>query len=171
MVAAAIAPHRILCRRMVAGLRVTHFAQAPKTVMSRRYHGNATLCVLLRGQARDRFGSRIVEYQPGTVVYLPPGERHTHEFGKDGMVGLVLEVATVRPWNCLQEECFSEARYGIDALALTDSARLINLLRDPTVEQMELEENCLALFSALSRNRYAASRGSEGVSRVRALLD
>src|SRR5579872_6920399 len=94
MIHSAVTPHATYRQRVAAGLRITYFGQAAKSEMPRRYHESATLCVLLRGAARDILSSRIIEYAPGTAVYLPPEETHAHEFGTAGMVGIVIEVPT-----------------------------------------------------------------------------
>lgn len=138
--------------------------------MSRRYHETATLCVLLRGAARDILGSRTIEYKPGTVVYLPPGEAHSHQFGRFGMVGLVIEVPTSRLQTDLNLDYASEIRCQDNPVLLADCALLLQRLHNPRVDDAELEERCVSLLLALEKQQDRVAN-SDGVDRVRKFLD
>lgn len=170
MVFAAISPFRVLARRAAGEFCVTHFVQGALLKISRHFHENATLCVLLRGAARDTFQSKTVEYSPGGVVFRPPQECHSHQFGDSGAVALVIEVpsAWLRAQAPLQS--LSELRFGQHLTALVDTAHLISQLRDDTVSTPELEESCVALLSVFEPAKHRA-RDSEGVRRIRALLE
>jgi hypothetical protein len=37
---------------------------------------------------------RVIEYEPGAVIYRPPGEGHSHEFGEENMAAIVIERET-----------------------------------------------------------------------------
>ena len=39
---------------------------------------------------------RVIEYEPGAVIYRPPGEGHSHEFGEENMAAIVIEIPAAR---------------------------------------------------------------------------
>ena len=170
MVLAGITPFRVLARRAAREFAVTHFAQAPRQRIGRHFHENATLCVLLRGAVRDRFHSKTVEYYPGGVIFRPPQEGHSHQFGDSGAVALVIEVPSAWLRTRSSLESLSELRFRQHAPVLVDSAHLISLLRDDTVSDPELQESCVALLSLFEPEKHRAC-DSEGVHRIRALLE
>lgn len=109
--AGGITPHKIIRQRAIGDLRVTHFAQAPMSAIPRHYHPNATLCILIKGAARDFFPYRMIEYMPGAVIYRPPGEEHSHEFGKEHMVAMVIEIPPTRLQSDSELRQFSETLF------------------------------------------------------------
>lgn len=149
---------------------MTHFAQASLLKVSRHFREDATLCVLLRGAARDTFQSKTVEYHPGGVIFRPPQEVHSHQYGNSGAVALVIEVPSrwLRAQAPLQS--LSELRFGQCGAALVDSAQLLSQLRDDNVSEPELEESCLALLSLFEPEKVRAC-DSDGIARIRALLE
>ena len=170
MIRAGITPRRVIGRRTVGNLRITHFTQAALARVPRHYHDNATLCVLLRGAARDQFRYRVIEYEPGAVIYRPPGEEHSHEFGEDGMAAIVIEIPAARLDADSVLHCLSELRFEPAAPTLGDSAQLLRCLKDPTTSETELEEHCLSLLTVFNLDREQAST-NDGVERVRTFLD
>ena len=166
----AIKPDMIRGQRTIDGLRVTHFSQVAKSGTPRHYHENATFCVLLRGTARDLFRNRTIEFEPGTAIYRPPAEEHSHQFGTNGMVAIVIEVPASRLRADSSLNFLSELRVKSNALTLADSAQLLACLGDPESTEAELEEHCLSLPSVFNRDGEDAS-SSDGVGRVRMLLD
>jgi AraC family transcriptional regulator len=165
-----ITPHKIIGQRTVGSLRITHFTQAANSEISRHYHENATLCVLLRGTARDQFCNRTIEYEPGAVIYRPPGEAHSHKFGKDPMVAIVLEIPTSRLRGDCNLRFLTKLCFEPSAPTLGDSAQLLRCLRNPATAEADLEEHCFSLLTVFNRDRERAST-SDGVERVRILLD
>jgi AraC family transcriptional regulator len=157
-------------QRTIGDLRFTHFTQTPGSEVPRHYHENGTCCVLLRGRARDYFRSRVIEYQPGAVIYRPPGEQHSHKFGHDGIVAIVIEVPPSRLLGDCALRTLSELRFEENASALTDIAQLLSYLRNPSVIDTEMEEHCLRLLTVFRLQGEEAS-GSEGLERVRTFLD
>lgn len=137
--------------------------------MSRHYHENGTCCVLLRGTARDYFRSRVIEYKPGAVIYRPPGEEHSHKFGHDGIVAIVIEVPAPRLRNDGALH-LSELRLEENAPTLPDVAQLLSCLRNPSTVDADIEEHCLRLLSVFQRQGAEAS-GSKGLECVRTFLD
>jgi AraC family transcriptional regulator len=170
MLRANINPFKVLAGRVAGEFCVTHFAQASLLRVGRHFHENATLCVLLRGAARDVFQSKTVEFYPGGVIFRPPQEVHSHQYGDSGTVALVIEVPSrwLRAQTPLQS--LSEVRFGQRPAALVDSAQLISQLRDDNVSEPELEESCLALLS-LFESEACCACDSEGIGRIRALLE
>jgi AraC family transcriptional regulator len=167
---AGITPYNIIGQRSTGNLRVTHFTQAAKSGVARHHHENATLCVVLRGMARDQFRHRAIEYEPGAVIYRPPGEGHSHQFGKDGLVAIVIEIP--ESYLCADSTLhfLSELRFEPNAPTLGDSAQLLACLRNSATAEADVEEHCLSLLSVFNRNRERAST-SDGVERVRTRLD
>ena len=170
MLRADINPFRVLVARSAGEFCVTHFIQAPLLKVGRHFHENATLCVLLRGAARDTFQSKTVEYYPGGVIFRPPQEVHSHQYGSSGAVALVIEVSSGWLLAHASLHSLSELRFGQQAPALVDSAQLIGQLRNDNVNGPELEESCLALLSLFEPETLRAC-DSEGLCRVRALLE
>jgi AraC family transcriptional regulator len=170
MALAGITPFKVLARRTAGEFCITHFAQASLLKVGRHFHENATLCVLLRGAARDAFHSKTVEYYPGGVIFRPPQENHSHQFGDSGAVAVVIEVpsAWLRTQASLQS--LFQLRFQQHAPALVDSAHLIGQLRDDTLSEPELKETCVALLSIFEPARHRAC-DSEGVRRIRTLLE
>jgi len=124
----------------------------------------------LRGAAIDRFRNKTVEFEPGTVIYRPPGERHAHQFGAAGVAAIVIEVPPFR-LGSHSSLCFlSELRATSNILALADSARLIRCMTHPETFEDEAEEHCFLLLTAFNRDGEKAS-SSDGVGRVRMFLD
>lgn len=167
---ASITPYRIIGQRTVGGLRVTHFTQAARSRVLSHYHENATLCVLLRGVARDRFRYRTIEYEPGAAIYRPPGEGHCHEFGERGMVAIVIEIPPSRLRSDSALHFLSELRFEPNAPTLGNSAQLLWGLACPGTTEAEMEEHCLSLLTVFDRDRERAFT-SDGVQRVRTFLD
>ena len=79
--------------------------------------------------ARDTFQSKTVEYHPGGVIFRPPQEVHSHQYGNSGAVALVIEVPSrwLRAQAPLQS--LSELRFGHCGAALVDSAQLLSQLK------------------------------------------
>ena len=170
VIAAAIQPDRVIARRRVGSLQVTHFAQRAKSKVPRHYHDNATLCVLLRGMARDHFHQGTIEYEPGAVIYRPPGEQHAHEYGRDGMVAVVIEIPASRLDGDPALRFLSELRFERNVPTLADVAQLLSCLRNPAAVEVELEEHCLSLltvFNRIGKEAYTSTR----LDRVRRVLD
>ena len=165
-----ITPSRVLSQRTVGSLRITHFTQAARSRVPRHYHENATLCVLLRGASRDQFRYRTIDYEPGAVIYRPPGEEHLHEFGEDGMAAIVIEIPAARLRVDSALHFLSELRFEPAAPSLGDCAQIIRCLRDPVTAEVELEEHCLSLLTVFNQDRGQAAT-SNGVERVRIFLD
>jgi len=165
-----ITPSRVIGQRIVGNLRVTHFTQAARLKIPRHCHENATLCVLLRGAARDQFRYRMIECEPGAVIYRPPGEDHAHEFGEDGMAAIVIEISEAHLHADSTLHSLSELRFDPAAPTLGDSVQLLRCLSDPDTPETELEEHCLSLLTVFSDDREEAFT-SDGVERVRAFLD
>lgn len=170
MIRAGITPFRVIGQRSVGNLRITHFIQAARSRVPRHYHENATLCVLLRGTARDRFRSRVIECEPGAVIYRPPGEGHSHEFGGDGIAAIVIEIPAARLRADAVMHSLSELRFEPAAPTLGDCAQILDCLGNPVTPEAELEEHCLSLLTVFDRDRQQACT-SDGVERVRAFLD
>ena len=170
MIRAGITPHRVLGQRTVGDLRITHFTQAARSRIPRHYHENATLCVLLRGAARDQFRYRVIEYEPGAVIYRPPGEGHSHEFGEDNMAAIVIEIPAARLHADSALHFLSELLFESAAPTLGDCAQILRCLRDSVAAEAELEEHCLSLLTVFNRDREQASP-SDGVERIRTFLD
>jgi quercetin dioxygenase-like cupin family protein len=126
MIRAGITPYRVLGQRTVGDLRITHFTQAARSRIPRHYHENATLCVLLRGAARDQFRYRVIEYEPGAVIYRPPGEGHSHEFGEDNMAAIVIEIPAARLHADSALHFLSELRFESAAPTLGDCAQILS---------------------------------------------
>jgi AraC family transcriptional regulator len=165
-----ISPYRIIRQRPVGWLRITHFAQAPQSAIPRHYHEHATLCVLARGTARDGFRNRVIEYGPGAVIYRPPGEPHSHAFGRDGMVAVVIEIPTARLQGDLAWPALRELQFQGNAPALGIVTRLLRDLRRPAIADADLEETCYSLLTVFRRDGSHASTSS-GIERVRLFLD
>ena len=171
MIGAAISPHRTFLQRTVDCLKITYFSQAPGSTVPRHFHENGTLCIPLHGAARDHFSERAVEYEPGSVIYRPPGERHSHEFGKDAVVAIVIEIPTSRLRGDSALHMLSEIRFRRNAPEmLAASARLLNSLRTAAPSDINVEEHCLSLLAAFVDDPEQAC-DSKGVERVRELLD
>lgn len=170
MVRAVINPYRVIGQRTVNSLRVTHFAQRANSGVPRHYHDDATLCVLLRGEARDHFRHRTIEYEPGAVIYRPPGEEHSHEFGQAGMVAIVIEIPASRVDGDPALRFLSKLRFEQNVPTLADVAQLLSCLRNPATGEADLEEHCLSLFNVFNRVGGEAC-SSTGLDRVRTLLD
>ena len=167
---ADMTPSKVLAGRAAGEFYVTHFAQPSLLKVGHHFHEDATLCVLLRGAARDTFQSKTVECGPGGVIFRPPQEGHSHQYGSSGAVALVIEVPSrwLRARAPLQS--LSEVQFGQCPPALVDSAQLISQLRDNNVSEPELEESCLALLSLFEPETGCACH-SEGVGQVRTLLE
>jgi AraC family transcriptional regulator len=165
-----IDPFKVLACRSVGEFCLTHFTQASRLQVGTHFHEDATLCVLLRGAARDTFQSKTVEYYPGGVIFRPPQEVHSHQYGSSGAVALVIEVSS--EWLRVHPplRSLSELRFGHRPPALVDSAQLIGQLRDDNVSGPELEESCLALLSLFEPETLGGC-DSDGLRRVRALLE
>jgi|HubBroStandDraft_6_1064221.scaffolds.fasta_scaffold00095_5 AraC family transcriptional regulator len=170
VIRAGITPYNVIGQRTAGNLRVTYFTQAAKSGVPRHYHENATLCAVLRGLARDQFRQRTIEYEPGAVIYRPPGEGHSHEFGEGGMAAIVIEIPATRLRADSALHRLSELRFEPAAPTLGDCAQVLRCLRDPNTAEVELEEHCLSLLTVFNRDREQAST-SDGVERVRTFLD
>src|SRR5215469_15553782 len=152
MMSSAITPHIVFAKRKVSSFQVTHFSQPARLHTPSHYHEDGTLCVLLRGAAIDRFRNKTVEFEPGTVIYRPPGERHAHQFGAAGVAAIVIEVPPFR-LGSHSSLCFlSELRATSNILALADSARLIRCMTHPETFEDEAEEHCFLLLTAFNRD-------------------
>ncbi|HEY6389029.1 MAG TPA: AraC family transcriptional regulator [Candidatus Acidoferrum sp.] len=149
---------------------MTHFAQRAKSVVPRHYHDTATLCALLQGNARDHFRYRTIEFEPGSVIYRPPGEGHSHEFGQDGMVAIVIEIPSSRLDDDPALRFLSELRFEQNVPMLANVAQLLGSLRNSATAEADLEEHCFSFLTVFNRVGEEAS-GSAGLDRVRKLLD
>lgn len=170
MIGTDIGPHTIRQQRTIGDLRLTHFAQTPSSEVPRHYHENGTCCVLLQGVARDSFRGRVIEYKPGGVIYRPPGEQHSHKFGHDGIVAIVIEVPASRLRGDFALRTLSELHFEANGPTLVEVAQLMTHLRSPSPVDADVEEHCLRLLTVFQRQGAEAS-GSKGLELVRAFLD
>jgi AraC family transcriptional regulator len=138
--------------------------------VSRHYHENATCCVLLQGVARDYFRGRVIEYKPGAVIYRPPGEEHSHKFGHNGILAIVIEVPVSRISGDSALRMLSELRFEEDAPTLGDVSQLLKYSSSPGAADVEMEEHCLRLLTIFQPPGAEAS-SSKGLERVKAFLD
>jgi len=171
MPGANLTPSRIINQRVVAELRVTHFAQAARSSTPFHHHEHGTLCVPARGAARDGFSGRVIELEPGAVIYRPPGERHAHSYGANGMVGLVIEIPASRLQGDLAWASFlRDLKFTANTPALGIVAQLLRELAGTAAADVDIEETCYSLLSVFRPTKESSSH-SRGVERVRMCLD
>ena len=73
-----------------AGLHVTHITESEP-----HYHEQtAEIYYILAGWGRLRVGDEVLDVEPGTAVYIPPGQVHA---GKGGFVSVVVCVPPLDP--------------------------------------------------------------------------
>jgi AraC family transcriptional regulator len=167
---AGINPYKTIGQRAVSDLRITHFAQAPGSRIPRHYHENATLCLLLRGSARDFFRHRMIEYMPGAVIYRPPAEEHSHQFGLEKMAAIVIEIPSLRFKGDSELNLSSGILFVQNAPTLGDAAQFLACLGEPHSADVDIEEHCLSLLTVFKHNG-AEAFTSDGVRRVQKCLD
>jgi len=92
----SIDPKERLSTREVGGLMLTEFAQPPFFKVPRHFHDCATILFTIKGFAADLIAGRVEECNPSSVLIRPPGETHTHHYGRAGVHGLVIEVKPQR---------------------------------------------------------------------------
>lgn len=77
----------------VAGLQVGSMVFPPSLTLPSHYHPNACFALVLKGAVEKLFASGNHTTEAGSVVTMPPEERHTDRFGGGGAHMLVIEVS------------------------------------------------------------------------------
>lgn len=82
-------------------LRVMHCSLAPG-VLPPHVHDHTVVAVMLHGDLRYDFGTRLFDCTPSSIISVPGGESHHNAAGSEGAHGLVIEIATKllnsEPW-------------------------------------------------------------------------
>lgn len=111
-------PHEVLLRRVSGtGSIALRFVQPARVRVETHFHETSTICIALDGAAEDRFGSRTVNLARGSVVFRPAGERHSHEYGRQGFSAVALQI----PEPVLKN--FAEGGTGIIHCSPAESSR------------------------------------------------
>jgi len=76
----------------MSGIILTEFLQPPSLKSPKHFHDSATVFITLKGYAADGMMGRVYECNPSNVLIRPAGETHTHQYGRTGVHGLVVEV-------------------------------------------------------------------------------
>jgi AraC family transcriptional regulator len=125
---------------------LTEFAQPPSLAVPRHTHECATILFTLQGAAADRMCGRDWECKPASLLVRPPGEPHTHLYGRAGAHCLVVEVKpsrlkAIRALAPVLERVgqFADARLAGLGLRLCGEARIADDASELAIEGLVLE--------------------------------
>lgn len=83
----------------LSGFRLTEFRQPALMRTPKHSHEYTTIFMTLGGCGRDNLIGREFDCRPSSILVRPAGEAHTHDYGRDGIHGLVIEVKPERLEN------------------------------------------------------------------------
>lgn len=76
----------------LCGFRLTEFRQPALMRTPKHSHEYTTIFMTLAGCGRDHLIGREFDCRPSSILVRPAGEEHTHDYGREGIHGLVIEV-------------------------------------------------------------------------------
>ncbi|HEY0160965.1 MAG TPA: helix-turn-helix domain-containing protein [Thermoanaerobaculia bacterium] len=161
-------------RRDVGPFRVAHNRYPARHCIPDHEHATATIYLVLTGGHVERSRSEEVDCARGSVVFSPPGTRHSDAYGTAGGEALLVEL----PSHVLHQVCEAGAEL---TAPLHVAAGPVPLLTDRLRDEMErddaltplvFEAIALQLLVALSRSAPPVPvRAPAWLTRVRARLD
>ncbi|MEO6392570.1 MAG: AraC family transcriptional regulator [Pyrinomonadaceae bacterium] len=83
----------------ICGFRLTEFRQPALMRTPKHSHEYTTIFMTLGGCGRDNLIGREFDCRPNSILVRPAGVDHTHDYGREGIHGLVIEVKPDRLEN------------------------------------------------------------------------
>ncbi|HEX5732134.1 MAG TPA: AraC family transcriptional regulator [Blastocatellia bacterium] len=143
----------ILSRRQVGAFTLSESAYLPDTKLPQHSHEHSYLCILLQGTYTERYGSKVRECKPSTVVFHPPDEVHANHFLKKG--GKLFRLALDHQWLARVREHSSALRNPADfnggSLAWLAIRLHEEFLQTDSVSPLVIEGLALEIVGELSR--------------------
>jgi AraC family transcriptional regulator len=143
----------ILNRRHVGAFTLSESAYLPDTKLPEHSHEHSYFCILLQGTYTEKYGNKIRECKPSTVVFHPPGEVHANQFLKRG--GKLFRLSLDHQWLARVREHSSALRNPADfnggSLAWLAIRLHEEFLRTDSVSPLVIEGLALEIVAELSR--------------------
>jgi AraC family transcriptional regulator len=70
--------------RQVSGLTLAETEYASGLHVPAHAHDHGLCCLVLEGSFTERIGSRSTSLEPGSLIFHPPDEPHSHDFARSG---------------------------------------------------------------------------------------
>ena len=83
----------VMRTREVSDFRLMEVVYPANTRVPKHSHEQAILWMVLNGKCSEVYGSRLREYAPLTVEFLPPNEAHSLDFPPQGLRGFGVDIA------------------------------------------------------------------------------
>ena len=143
----------ILNRRHVGAFTLSESAYLPDTKLPEHSHEHSYFCILLQGAYTEKYGNKVRECKPSTVVFHPPGEVHANQFLKRG--GKLFRLALDHQWLARVREHSSTlckpADFNGGSLAWLAARLYGEFLQTDNVSPLVIEGLALEIVAELSR--------------------
>jgi AraC family transcriptional regulator len=93
----------IFKRRAVSGFSLVELNYSPNIVVSNHAHEQANFCMAIEGGCTETYGTKMREYKPFTLGFLPPYRTHSIKTSSNGMRAFSIDVAP--QWLERMREC------------------------------------------------------------------
>jgi AraC family transcriptional regulator len=150
---------KTLNRRYVGAFTLSESAYLPNTKLPEHSHEHSYFCILLQGTYTERYGNKVRECKPLTVVFHPPDEVHANHFLREG--GKLFRLALDHQWLARVREhspaLHNPADFNGGSLAWLAIRLHEEFLKTDSVSPLVIEGLALEIVAELSRRTVSKS--------------
>lgn len=78
--------------RVVKGLLLAETVYASKLELPKHSHRHGGFCLILQGKYTESYGKTLLECEPSSVKFQPPGEEHSDVYGDETVRSFIIEL-------------------------------------------------------------------------------
>jgi AraC family transcriptional regulator len=146
---------RVLNRKEISGIVLEEIFDPPRYSLPKHSHQSAHVCIALRGNCTERFGTQTRECKPLSWGFFPAGEAHSFEIDSTESRSFGVDIGT--QWLDRARDCSKGLDHSQRSHGGTTAQLLMRLYselhRTDDASALAVEGLVLELFAAISRGK------------------